>query len=139
MKVAPRPLAFALITAALMTSGIAQAQPQDYRISLLEGSAVTAYETACTLTTPQEIKQTLDHIRDRVVARSSFRVLDNATGREIERPDIDKIVPTAVIDGRFEAWNRWDYTNGVVLSAFSIISVVTGNALYFDYNNRLYD
>ena len=48
-------------------------------------------------------------------------------------------VPTAVIDGRFEAWNRWDYTNGVVLSAFSIISVVTGNALYFDYNNRFYD
>lgn len=139
MKSAPHPLTFVLITAAFMTSGIAQAQPQDYRISLVEGSAVPTYETAYTLTTPQEIKQTLDRIRDHVVTRSSFRVFDNATGREIERPDMDKIVPTAVIDGRFGAWNRWDYTNGVVLSAFSVISDVTGDTSYFDYNNRFYD
>lgn len=97
MKSAPHPLAFVLITAALMTSVIAQAQPQDYRISLVEGSAVPAYETAYSLTTPQEIKQTLDRIRDHAVTRSSFRVFDNATGREIERPDMNKIVPTAVI------------------------------------------
>lgn len=125
--------------AALACPVVLLSQHTDYRRSLVEGSAVAVYTHPYVVPTRPEIKQTLDRIRDHVVTHSSFRVFDNATGREIERPDMAAIVPTAVIDGRFGAWNRWDYTNGVVLSAFSVISEVTGDASYFDYNNRFYD
>jgi rhamnogalacturonyl hydrolase YesR len=123
----------------LAFAGSVSGQHTDFSRPLVEGGAVPEYSIPYALPDPVAIKQTLDRIRDHVVARSSFRVFDNATGREIERPDMDAIVPTAVIDGRFGAMNRWDYTNGVVLTAFSAVTDITGDESFFAYNNRFYD
>jgi rhamnogalacturonyl hydrolase YesR len=72
-----------------------------------------------------------------VFRNTSLKVFDNATGEEIVDPA--KLTATAVLDGRYGGLNRWDYTNGVIMSGFLRVADVTGDTAYLDYNVRFYD
>ena len=120
-------------------ANVAMAQKTDFSIPIVEGAAVPEYSVPYDVLVTEDVQGVLDRIKGFVEARSSFRVFDNVTGSEIERLDMEAIIPTAVVDGRFGAMNRWDYTNGVILSAFSVISEITGDPSFFAYNGRFYD
>lgn len=133
-----RPSALALLPA-LIAAAIA-AEPVDYtRRGDGLASAVPEYPLAYVVPSPDEVKSKLDRIHDHVVRNSSFHVFDRNTGVEIITPDLTQLNRFAVIDGRFAAMNRWDYPNGVVISAFQQIHDLTGDARYREYPARFYD
>jgi unsaturated rhamnogalacturonyl hydrolase len=111
----------------------------DYTKRTNGDSAVPAYTVPYGVPKPAAVKATLDRIKGYVVETSTLKVFDNATGKELAAPDMNNLIPTAVVDRRFGNLNFWDYTNGVIMSAFSMISDVTGDQSYFDYNVRFYD
>lgn len=96
-----------------------------------------AYPVAYVVPTPEGVQAALARIRDNVFAHTSLKVFDNATGAELADPA--KLTPDAVLDGRYGGLNRWDYTNGVIMSGFLRAADVTGDASYLDYNVRFYD
>lgn len=117
------------------------AQPAVNVTQRLDGRtpAVPAYPIAYAVPNPATIKAELDRIQGHVVANSSFHVLDRKTGSELPAPDLAQLNPEAVIDGRYAAMNRWDYPNGVIISAFQRIHDLTGDERYRAYPIRFYD
>jgi len=131
------PFTFALLTLLLATVG-AQAQT-DYTRRINGESSVPAYPEPYVVPQADAVKAVLDRIKGYAVETTTLKVFDNKTGAEIVTPDLNNLNPNAVVDRRFGTLNSWDYTNGVVMSAFSMISDATGDGSYFDYNIRFYD
>lgn len=100
---------------------------------------VPQYPVPYTVPTTADVKATLDLIQRYITTNASFRVFDNETGVEITAPDFARLQPAAVIDGRYKPFNRWDYPNGVIVSAFHRVVELTGDQSYADYPVRLYD
>ena len=123
---------------ALLLAVSADAQT-DYRRRTNGDSAVPAYPVPYVVPRPEDVKAVLDRMKGFTVETTKFQVFDNQTGQEITVPDLDNVNPNAVVDRRFGTMNAWDYTNGVVMSAFSMISDATGDTSYFDYNVHFYD
>ncbi len=135
MKLYPPPLLAALAFLPVATSLAAPAIDYGKR---LKGEAIVAtYEVPYTVPQSAGIKAVLDRIRTRVEEDSSFRVFDNATGLEIT--DLKDFREAAVVDRRLGSLVAWDYTNGVIMAAFSRIHDLTGDQRYFDHNVRFYD
>lgn len=109
----------------------------DYTRRIDGASAVPEYAVAYAVPTPDAVKASVERIRDYVFSRTSLKVFDNATGAEIADPV--QLTAAAVLDGRYGGLNRWDYTNGVIMSGFLRLADVTGDAAYLDYNVRFYD
>ena len=109
----------------------------DYTRRIDGASAVPEYAVAYAVPTPDAVKASVERIRDYVFSRTSLKVFDNATGAEIADPA--KLTADAVLDGRYGGLNRWDYTNGVIMSGFLRLADMTGDASYLDYNVRFYD
>lgn len=113
------------------------ADPVDYTRRIDGASAVPEYAVAYAVPTPDSVKAAVERIRGYVFQRTSLKVFDNATGAEIADPA--KLTADAVLDGRYGGLNRWDYTNGVIMSGFLRLADVTGDTSYLDYNVRFYD
>lgn len=127
------------LSAALVTGATLAAAPIDYSRRAEGEGAVPAYPTPYVVPAPAEIKAVLDRLKDYTVAHSSFKVFDNQTGLEITEPDLAHLNPHAVVDRRLGSLNGWDYTNGVIFSAFAMIGDATGDASYREHNVRFYD
>lgn len=137
MPLRPTFLAF-LFTLASVT--VDAADPVDYtRRSDGLRSAVPDYPIGYAVPAPADVKSALDRIHGYVVQNSSFHVFDRNTGTEIAAPNLGQLNPASVVDGRCAALNRWDYPNGVILTAFQQIHDVTGDARYRKYPVRFYD
>lgn len=115
------------------------AQTTDYTKRVNGDSAVAVYPVPYTVPKREEIKAVLDRIKAYTVETTTLKVFDNKTGAEIAKPDMANLNPNAVVDRRFGHLNFWDYTNGVVMSGFSMVAEETGDQSYFDYNVRFYD
>jgi len=103
-----------------------------------QGAAgVPVYDVAYVVPTADSVKAKVDHIRDRVLRDSSFKVFDNETGRELSPSDAP--VAKATIDRRKGRLVAWDYTNGVFLAGFTRMTEVTGDQSYFAHNVKFYD
>ena len=89
------------------------------------------------LPTEQEIKATLDRIRDYFVHSTPYRIIDTATGSPVQ--DLSKPTRTAGIDLRPGEFNDWDYPMGVVLAAMLQAADVTGDASYSAYTYKNFD
>jgi rhamnogalacturonyl hydrolase YesR len=109
----------------------------DYTRRIDGASAVPEYPVAYAVPTPESVLASVDRIKGYVFQRTSLKVFDNATGAEIADPA--KLTADAVLDGRYGGLNRWDYTNGVIMSGFLRLADVTGDPAYLDYNVRFYD
>jgi rhamnogalacturonyl hydrolase YesR len=81
--------------------------------------------------TEQEVKATLDRIRDHFVRSTPYTIIDTQTGERIA--DLTTPTKTAGIDLRPGQFNDWDYPMGVVLAAMLHISDVTGDQSYQAY------
>ncbi len=128
----------ALVSATAFIVASATAQTDATR-RLVGPSAVPTYPVPYIVPEPAQVKATLDRIKAQIADATTLKVFDSKTGQEIAVPDLANLNPNAVVDRRYGNWNFWDYTNGVVLSAFSVISDATGDASYFEYNVRFYD
>ncbi|WP_175414948.1 glycoside hydrolase family 88/105 protein [Nibricoccus aquaticus] len=115
------------------------AQTTDYTKRINGDSAVAVYPVPYTVPKREEIKAVLDRIKGYTVETTTLKVFDNKTGQEIAAPDMANLNPNAVVDRRYGNLNFWDYTNGVVMSGFSMVAEETGDQSYFDYNVRFYD
>jgi unsaturated rhamnogalacturonyl hydrolase len=115
------------------------AETVDYTRRINGDSAVAVYPVPYVVPERAAIKATLDRIKSYVEQTTTLKVFDNKTGQDIAKPDMAAFVPTAVIDRRFGHLNFWDYTNGVIMSGFSLIADETGDQSYFDYNVKFYD
>ncbi|PTX96635.1 glycoside hydrolase family 88 protein [Opitutus sp. ER46] len=124
-----------------LLAGAAFATEQtDYRQRVDQpDGAVPQYVVPYEVPKPAEVRAVVDRINGYVLRQSSFRVFDQATGEEITRPDLGNLNPNAVIDGRFAAMNRWDYPNGVIISALHRMEEITGDRRYLEYPDRFYD
>ncbi len=111
----------------------------DFRRRINGNSAVPAYPVPYVVPRPEEVKAVIDRIKGYTFEATKLQVFDSKTGQEITEPDLNNLNLNAVVDRRFGSLNGWDYTNGVVMSAFSMISDETGDTSYFDYNVRFYD
>ena len=87
--------------------------------------------------TVEEVKATLDRVRDHFVRSTPYHVIDTATGQVIT--DLTTPTKTAGIDMREGQFNDWDYPMGVVLAAMFHVSDVTGDASYRDYALKNFD
>jgi rhamnogalacturonyl hydrolase YesR len=90
-----------------------------------------------TLPTEQEVKATLDRIRDHFVRSTPYTIIDTATGQPIT--DLSKPTRTAGIDMRQGQFNDWDYPMGVVLAAMLHVTDVTGDKSYQAYTVKDFD
>lgn len=126
------------LAAVLLFATVADAQT-DYRRRINGESAIPDYPIPYVVPKPEEVKSVVDRIAKHTLETTSLRVFDNRTGEEITTPDLNNLNPNAVVDRRFGTMNAWDYTNGVIMSAFSMLSDETGDPSYFDYNVRFYD
>lgn len=126
------------LTSSLLTAHAASSSDVTRRLDG-QTSAVARYPIDYAVPTPETVKAALDRIHGYVVANSSFHVFDRNTGEELATPNLAHLNPAAVVDGRFAAFNRWDYPNGVILTAFQQIHDVTGDARYREYPIRFYD
>ena len=109
----------------------------DFTRRLAGASAVPEYPVAYTVPTAEAVQASLERIKSYVFRNTSLKIFDNATGQEIVDPS--KLTATAVLDDRYGGLNRWDYTNGVIMSGFLRAADVTGDPSYLDYNVRFYD
>lgn len=112
----------------------------DYRRSASgrEG-VVPSYPVPYTVPTAAEVKAKLDLIKRHVVANTSLRVFDNEAGVELGTADLANPNPAAVLDGRYPAFNAWDYPNGVTWSAFLRTTDITGDRTYAEHVVKTYD
>lgn len=101
--------------------------------------AIAQYPVEYTVPTRESVKATLDRMYGSIEANTSLRVFDNSAGVELLAPDLDHLSPTAVVDGRYPPMNRWDYPNGVILTAFHRIYEATGDQRYVAYTTDFYD
>ena len=124
---------------ALSANAASAAAPVDYTQRINGDSAVAVYPIPYTVPQRDEIKGVLDRIKGHVDRTTTLKIFDNKTGREITEPDMTNFNPDAVIDRRYGHLNFWDYTNGVMMSAFAMIADETGDQSYLDYNVRFYD
>lgn len=129
----------AFAVGALLSGCVALAAPPDFTRRTEVGHVIPTYPVPYVVPAVTEVKAILDRIRDRAIATTSFHVYDRETGAEILVPDLAHLNPNAVVDRRLGGLNGWDYTNGVVLSAFRLISDATGDSRYFDQNVRFFD
>jgi unsaturated rhamnogalacturonyl hydrolase len=85
----------------------------------------------------QEIKATLDRIRDYFIRSTPYRIIDTRTGQ----PITDFSTPTefAGIDQRGGMFNDWDYPMGVVLAAMLQVTDVTKDMQYQGYALKNFD
>jgi unsaturated rhamnogalacturonyl hydrolase len=90
-----------------------------------------------TVPTEQEIKATLDHIRDHFIRSTPYAIIDTATGKPIT--DFTTPIKTAGIDLRPGQFNDWDYPMGVVLAAMLHVTDVTGDSTYQAYTLKNFD
>ncbi|MBN1187927.1 MAG: glycoside hydrolase family 88 protein [Bacteroidales bacterium] len=83
----------------------------------------------------ENIKETLNRVRDYYESTCSLKIIDSKTGKEIT----DFSIPNknARVSDGFAG--EWSYTNGVVLSAFEYIDDVTGDSVFFNNNTRFFD
>lgn len=109
----------------------------DYTRRIDGGSAVPHYSVDYAVPSAESVSASLERIKQFTFARTSLRVFDNATGAELTDPA--RLTDTAVLDGRFGGFNRWDYTNGVIVSGFIRAAEATGDKSYLEYNDRFYD
>ena len=87
--------------------------------------------------TEQEIKATLDRIRDYFVRSTPYTIIDTQTGAPIA--DLTTPTKTAGIDLRPGQFNDWDYPMGVVLAAMLHVTDVTGDPSYQAYTFKNFD
>lgn len=109
----------------------------DYSKRMTPGMAVAVYEIPYAIPQKARVLEVVNRIRDQVIRNSSFRVFDNKTGAEVVDPA--KLTEACVVDRRFGGLNAWDYTNGVIFSAFDSLSEYTGDPSYRAHNVRFYD
>ena len=135
----PSSLRSSVFFLALGSAAIA-ADKIDYRgpVSGREG-VVPAYPVPYTVPTPADVKATLDRVARHVIAHTSLRVFDNEAGVEITTADLANPNPSAVLDGRYPAFNHWDYPNGVTWSAFLRVTELTGDRTYAGHVVKVYD
>lgn len=100
---------------------------------------VPEYVVPYVVPTAAEVKAEVDRIGHYVIANTSLHVFDNSAGVEITTADLAHPNPAAVLDGRFPAFNSWDYPNGVTWSAFLRLSQITGDRAYAEHAARVYD
>ncbi|MEN9402575.1 MAG: hypothetical protein RL091_1278 [Verrucomicrobiota bacterium] len=140
MKLSPPAISrSASVSAALFLAGslASAAAAVDYTRPVEGRSAVPDYAIPYAVPTPAEVKAKLDLIRDYTVAHCPFKVFDNQTGLEITDPA--KLTAGAVLDARLGHLNTWDYVNGVTMTAFDLITEVTGDPSFREHNFRFYD
>jgi len=101
--------------------------------------AVPTYPVPYVVPNAADVKAKLDLIRQHVVAHTSLRVFDNATGVQLTAADLANPNPAAVVDARFAHFNHWDYPNGVTWSAFLRTTEITGDRSYAEHVVRVYD
>ena len=126
----------------IVLPAVADAQdgsPIDYTKRIGEGGAVAVYPVPYVVPKRDDIKAVLDRIKGYAEKATTLKVFDNRTGKELLQPDMNNFVTSAVIDQRYGHLNFWDYTNGVMMSAFAMIADETGDQSYLDYNVRFYD
>ncbi len=132
------PLSRLSVILALLAASPAPAEERiDYTRRAAGASAVPQYAVDYSVPSVESVTAALSRIRERTFADTSLRVFDNATGEEITDPA--RLTDAAVLDGRFGGFNRWDYTNGVIISGFIRAAEATGDASYLEYNDRFYD
>lgn len=85
--------------------------------------------------TEKGIKEVLNRIRQYYESTSDLKIIDSETGKEIT--DYSKPNKNAGVTDGFAS--EWDYTNGVVLSAFRYIDDRTGDSVFFANNTRFFD
>lgn len=127
-----------IFTAAIASAPLLTAQT-DYTKRINGNSAVAQYPIPYRVPAANEVKDILDRIKGYVETSTTLKIFDNQTGQELTSADLNQLNPHAVVDRRYGNLNFWDYTNGVILSAFSLIHDETGDTSYFDYNVRFYD
>ncbi|MGC4071683.1 MAG: glycoside hydrolase family 88 protein [Nibricoccus sp.] len=135
----PRLRALSLVCLGVLASSPLSAQPVDYTKRINGDSAVAVYPIPYVVPKREEIKGALDRIKGYAERSTTLKVFDNKTGQEIAKPDMENFNVNAVVDRRYGGLNFWDYTNGVMMSAFTLIADETGDQSYFDYNVRFYD
>jgi hypothetical protein len=113
------------------------AAPVDYTRRIDGASAVPEYAVAYAVPTPDAVMATVERIRALRFPAHLAEGLRQRHGAEIADPA--KLTADAVLDGRYGGLNRWDYTNGVIMSGFLRLADVTGDTSYLDYNVRFYD
>jgi rhamnogalacturonyl hydrolase YesR len=134
------PFATTLLTVfALIVPAATLAEAVDYTQRITDDGAVAVYPVPYTVPKREEIKGVLDRIKSYVEKSTTFKVFDNKTGAELAKPDGENLNENAVVDRRYGHLNFWDYTNGVMMSGFTLIAEETGDQSYFDYNVRFYD
>jgi unsaturated rhamnogalacturonyl hydrolase len=81
------------------------------------------------------IKEVLNRVRRYYESTCDLKIIDSRTDKEIT----DFTIPNK--DARVSRGfaGSWDYTHGVVLSAFEYIDDVTGDPSFFANNTRFYD
>ncbi len=87
--------------------------------------------------TVEEVKATLDRIRDHFARATPYTIIDTSTGQVIT--DLSKPTKTAGIDMREGQFNDWDYPMGVVLAAMLHVADVTGDKSYQAYTLKNFD
>ena len=137
MKPQPVSLLVALTLFPLLSPSLEAATGIDYRKRTNGESVAATYAVPYEVPSDAAIKAVLDRMKMRVQEDSSFKVFDNATGKEIT--STETLIDTAVVDRRLGSYVAWDYTNGVIMAGFSRVSELTGDPSYFDYNVRFYD
>jgi unsaturated rhamnogalacturonyl hydrolase len=90
-----------------------------------------------TAPTEQEVKATLDRIRDHFIRSTPYTIIDTATGKAIT--DFTTPTKTAGIDLRPGQFNDWDYPMGVVLAAMLHVTDATGDKSYQAYTLKNFD
>ena len=112
-----------------------------YRLLLLAASCTVAVHAQPSVPpgvdyavpTENEVKATLDRIRDYFVRSTTYRIVDTQTGSPVA--DLSQPIKSAGV----EPFNDWDYPIGVALAAMLHVSDVTGDPSYRDYTIRNFD
>jgi unsaturated rhamnogalacturonyl hydrolase len=81
------------------------------------------------------IKDVLNRVRNYYESTCDLKIIDSKTGKEIT--DFSKPNKDARVSPGFAG--SWDYTNGVVLSAFAYIDKVMDNPSFFANNTRFFN
>jgi rhamnogalacturonyl hydrolase YesR len=85
----------------------------------------------------QQVKATLDRIRDYFIRSTPYRIVDSSTGQAIA--DFAHPTRTAGIDTSQGRFNDWDYPMGVILAGLLLDTQVTGDSSYADYALKNFD
>ncbi|WP_304198578.1 glycoside hydrolase family 105 protein [Flavobacterium alvei] len=96
---------------------------------------IPLYSVPYKLPTVDGIKDVLIRVKGYYEATSTQTIIDAKTGKIIT--DFSKSNKNARVSSGFSS--SWDYTHGVVLSAFSYIYDVTGDKRFFDDNVKFFD